>query len=148
MSQDSKTSDKNHQLAQALFKLRLDLKALAAVTDEDRAIAHPTGLSINRTAFHNDALVMVREAGRSLVKESREQLIKCFGLVLTSDRRELYSVLRAIRICLESIAHHCNAGSFPNDRRMGVSIICGQAYDLCGLAIQNFAINSFKEKES
>lgn len=137
-----------HRLVQALFKLRLDLKALATVTDDDRAIARPSGLSINRTAFHGDALAMVREAGSSLVSASWQQLMKCVRLMPTRGSRELNSVLQAIRTHLEVIAQHCNASSFSNDRRMAISFICAKAYDLCGVAIQHFAINNFKEIKS
>jgi hypothetical protein len=137
-----------HQLAQALFKLRLDLKALAAVTDDDRAIARPTGLSINHTAFHDDALAMVRRLSASLVSESCQQLMKCVRLVSPHGQRELRSLLQAIRSRLELIAQHCDAGSFPNDLRMAIFFIAIEAYDLCGVAIQNFAIKNFKKVDS
>ena len=96
-----------HQLAQALFQLRLDLKALAAVMDEDSAIAHPSGISINLTAFHNDALTKVCDFGSALLRVSLNQVVKCFmTLPNVGEPREIVSVLGAIRTYLEMVAQH------------------------------------------
>jgi hypothetical protein len=145
---DTESPDSTHQLAQALFKLRLNLKALVAVTDDDNAIARPSGLPIHLTAFHDDALAMVRKAGGSLLRASLEQIMECLRIVPPRGARELASVLKAIRTCLERAAQNFESRSFPNECRIVTSLICAEAYDLCGLAIQNFAINNIRKIKS
>jgi hypothetical protein len=138
-----------HQQAQALFQLRLGLKALTAVMDEDSAIAHPSGISINLTAFHDDALTKVCDSGTALLRASLNQVVKCFmTLPIVGEPREIVSVLRAIRTDLEMVAQHLDSRPFTNDRRMMASLLCVEACDLCALAIQHFAINNFREIES
>lgn len=146
---DTNNCSDAHLLAQALFKLRLILKALAAVTDEDDAIAHPSGISINLTAFDDDALTKVCEFGSALLRTSLNQVIECFRNVpVRGEPREIFSVLRAIRTNLERVAAQFKSRPFTNDRRMVASMICAETCGLCALAIHCFAVNNFRQIKS
>jgi hypothetical protein len=138
----------NHHLAQALFKLRLTLKALVAVTAEDVAIAHPSGVPISRTSFHADALSKVREASLPLVGAALNQLPDCFRWVGADGVCELVSALRAIRKCLERAGAYLRTPPFTNDDRMVVGRLCEEARDLCGMAIRAFAIRHIGTNQS
>lgn len=138
-----------HPLAQALFLLWLNLKALAAVTDEDEVIAHPSGVSINLTAFHDDALTKISESGPSHLSASLKQLVECFHIVhARGGERVIVSALRAIRTRLDKTADHFESRPFTNDHRLMASLVCAEACDLCALAIQNFAVNNVTKIES
>jgi hypothetical protein len=132
-----------HRLARTLVQLRLNLKALAATTSDDGAIAHPSGISINHTAFHSDALDAVCAAGVSHLRASRNQVVTCLCAVPAKGEREIESALGAIETNLQRVAHHLAARPFINDRRIIISMICDETCDLCGLAIQNFAVRHF-----
>jgi hypothetical protein len=136
-----------HRLARTLFQLRLNLKALAAATSDDGAIAHPSGISINHTAFHSDALDAVCASGVSHLRASRNQVVVCLQAVSAKGEREIESALSAIQTNFERVAHHLAARPFTNDRRMMVSMICDEICDLCALAIQNFAVHHFTKIE-
>lgn len=141
--------DDSHQFARALFQLRLNLKALAAVTGEDGAIAHPSGVSINCTAFHCDALDAVCRSSAPHLRASFNQVVACFSAVPgCGDGTEFESVLRAIRTNLKNVADHLNARPFTNDRRMVASMICAETCDLSELAIKSFAVRHFVKIES
>ena len=148
-SDETNNRSDGHLLAQALFKLRLLLKALAAVTDEDDAIAHPSGISINLTAFHDDALTKVCNSGSALVRASLSQVIECFRNVpVRGEPKEIVSVIRAIRTNLEMVAAQFELRPFTNDRRMAAATICAETCNLCAVAIQRFAVNNFRQIKS
>jgi hypothetical protein len=138
-------TDSTHRIAGTLFQLRLDLKALAATTSEDGAIAHPSRVSINHTAFHRDALEVVCASGVSLVSKSRRQVIVCLCAIPINGANEIESALNAIQRNLEWVAYHLKARPFTNDRRIAASFICAETCDLCALAIQSFAVRHFVE---
>jgi hypothetical protein len=137
-----------HPLTQALFLLRLDLKALTARADNDDTIAHPGGLSIIRTAFHDDALIVIRQSSVPLVQKCLAQLVECHKLLPVDARSsEINSAFRAIRNYLELIAGRLRV-PFTNDDRLIVSILSSEACDLCALAIHFFAINNMRENDT
>jgi hypothetical protein len=136
---ETKKKATTHELARAIFKLRLNLNALAAVIADDGILARPSSRPIHLTAFHEDVLAKVREAARSALSTSLSQILECFHTVYTLHTTDgpTTSVLRAIRAQLEIAAQHLNSGPFTNDRRMMASQICDEACDLCGLAIRH-----------
>ena len=107
-----------HPLARALFALRLDLKALAATLSEDDAIAHPSGIQINHTEFHVDALSAVRGLGVSLTQACFSQIFECFRFVHQGNSPEIAAALRAIRIYLDQVADQLRSPEFTNGRRI------------------------------
>lgn len=135
----------SHRLARSLFLLRLNIKALSARTNHDEAIAHLGRVSINHTSFHDDALAAIRQSSAPLVRACLAQVVECHKLLhLHGDTSEIVTALRAIRNYIELIAGRLRP-PFTNDDRLIVSILCGEACDLCALAIQNFAVKNIRE---
>jgi hypothetical protein len=137
-----------HTQARALFALRLHLKALAETLSEDDAIAHPSGISINETEFHVDALSVVKRLGVSLTRASLSQIVACHHASDESRDPEIVAALRAIRICIEAAASLLWSLHFTNDARMVASVRSSEANNLCALALQKFAIKNMKKIEA
>ncbi len=136
-----------HRLARALFALQLDLKALAATLSEDDAIAHPSGVSINKTGFHLDALSEVRKLGIPLTRTSFKQIIECHHAMREGGSAEIVAALRAMRIYIERVAEQLGSRHFTNDARMIAAMQAYEARDLCTLALEHFSINNMREIE-
>ena len=147
---DTNNCSDAHLLAQALFKLRLILKALAAVTDEDDAIAHPSGISIQPYGFRRrcpyQSLRIWQRPSPHEPQSSHRVLSKRSRSWRTEKR--YFSVLRAIRTNLERVASQFKSRPFTNDRRMVASMICAETCGLCALAIHCFAVNNFRQIKS
>lgn len=137
-----------HRLAQALCALRLDLKALAAALSEDGAIAHPSGISINKTEFHVDALSEVRKLAISLNRTCFTHMFECHHAMREGGSPEIVAALRAIRIYLERVAEQLESRHFTNDARMIAAMQAYEARDLCALALEHFSIKNLKEIEA
>ncbi len=130
-----------HPLARGLFGLRIDAKALAATLDEDDAIAHPSGVQINNTGFHIDALGEVRKLAISLTRACFRQVIECLFIAHQAGSPEIV----AVRIYLERVAEQLKSRHFTNDSRMIASDQSSAARDLCTLALENFALHSMRK---
>lgn len=137
-----------HPLARALFALRLHLKALDATLSEDDAIAHPSGISINKTEFHVDALSEVRKLAISHIRASSNQIIACHHATDEGGSPEIVAVLRAIRMYVEAVANLVGSPHFTNDARIIASMQSGDACDLCALALENFSIKNMRKIEA
>jgi myo-inositol catabolism protein IolC len=139
-AEETTASNINHELAEALFKLLLNLKALVAVTGDDRSIARLCGVPDHGPPLQAHALAVVRDIGSSLIRTSNNQLVKCFRIIHEAGSgHDLRSPLRVIRHLLETAADHVRSRPFTNDRRMRAAQLFMEACDICGLAIRNIA---------
>lgn len=133
-----------HPLARALFALRLHLKALAAILSEDDAIAHPSGISINMTEFHVDALSEVRKLASPHIRASFNRIIAGHHATDEDGSPEIVAVLRAIRMYVEAAANLVGSPHFTNEARIIAWMKSATACDLCSLALENFSIKNMR----